>query len=533
MEKVSERLLLALMAVWVARVTGDCGKPPILENGSPENPQTTSPVGTILAYKCFPGYTFQEGGSKHITCRENSTWSPLRAVCEPINCGSPGEILNGYFDAPDSTFGNKVIFYCDKGFNLVGKNSRICTANGWSGQVPTCEIVQCPEPPRISDGTVSSSDSDSWPFGSIARYSCLDGYSLIGEETITCTVSGEWDKDPPRCQALNCGNPGEILNGYYNASSGTTFGSKVVFYCDEGFRIVGTYFRICTADGWSGSVPTCKIVKCPEPPRISNGTVSSSANDSWPFGTKARYSCHDGYTLIGEEIITCTATGEWDKDPPRCQALNCGNPGKILNGYYTTFGSKVVFFCDKGFRIIGTNFRICTADGWSGQVPTCETVKCPEPPHISNGTVSPSDSHSWPFGSIARYSCLDGYSLIGEETINCTATGEWNKDPPTCKVVRCDRPPVPTNGRMVGGFQDTYTYLDTITCKCNEGFTMVGSSVIECRENNTFVPPPPICELSSSLVTTLATTHTGGCERPIGQQLGLLLILGVSAAFLT
>ncbi|GCC29462.1 hypothetical protein chiPu_0007904, partial [Chiloscyllium punctatum] len=200
MENVSERLLFALMAVWVARVTGECGKPPILENGSPNNPQTTSPVGTRLAYSCFPGYIFQEGGSRYITCRENSTWSPLRAVCEPINCGNPGEILNGYYNVSDTTFGNKVIFYCEKGFNLVGKENRICTANGWSGQVPTCEIVQCPEPPRISNGTVSSSDSDSWTFGSIARYSCLDGYSLIGDKTITCTMAGEWDKDPPRCQ---------------------------------------------------------------------------------------------------------------------------------------------------------------------------------------------------------------------------------------------------------------------------------------------------------------------------------------------
>ncbi|XP_048467785.1 zona pellucida sperm-binding protein 3 receptor-like [Rhincodon typus] len=186
------------LKIWL---TGDCGKPPTLENGLPVDAQTTQPVGTRLAYKCFQGYVFQEGGSRHITCRENSTWSPLQAVCEPINCGNPGEILNGYYNASDTTLGSRAYFYCNNWFNLVGRNYRICTANGWSGQVPTCEIVQCPDPPHIANGTVSSSDSDSWPYGSIARYSCLGNYSLIGEETITCTVTGQWDKDPPRCQA--------------------------------------------------------------------------------------------------------------------------------------------------------------------------------------------------------------------------------------------------------------------------------------------------------------------------------------------
>ncbi|XP_048449807.1 complement decay-accelerating factor transmembrane isoform-like isoform X2 [Rhincodon typus] len=121
----------------------DCGKPPVLKNGSAVNSPTTFPVGTNITYRCDTGYAFQEGGSKRITCRKDGTWSPLHAVCEPINCGNPGEILNGYYNVSDTTFGNKAYFYCDKGFRIVGKNYRTCTIRGWDGQVPTCES-NCP-----------------------------------------------------------------------------------------------------------------------------------------------------------------------------------------------------------------------------------------------------------------------------------------------------------------------------------------------------------------------------------------------------
>ncbi|XP_043572171.1 C4b-binding protein alpha chain-like [Chiloscyllium plagiosum] len=240
----------------------DCGKPPVLENGSPVNPLTTFPVGTNITYKCNPGYLFQEGGSKLITCRKDGTWSPLRAVCEPLNCGNPGEILNGYYNASEgTTFGREVVFYCDEGFRIVGTNFRICKADGWSGQVPTCEIVQCPEPPRISNGTVSSSDSDSWPFGSIARYSCLDGYSLIGEETITCTATGEWDKDPPRCQG-DCGKPPVLENGS-PVNPLTTFpvGTNITYKCNPGylFQEGGSKLITCRKDGtWSPLRAVCE-----------------------------------------------------------------------------------------------------------------------------------------------------------------------------------------------------------------------------------------------------------------------------------
>ncbi|XP_078393513.1 complement component receptor 1-like protein [Cetorhinus maximus] len=321
---MAERLILALMAIWVARVTGDCDKPPILENGTPDDKYislTAFPVGTKVSYGCYQGYVFQEGGSRLVTCRANSTWSPLRAVCEPRNCGNPGEIQNGYYIASSTTFGSRVIFYCAEGYNMIGRDYRICTADGWDGQIPTCELVTCPDLPSISNGTVSSPSGEFWTFGSVARYRCNKDYSLIGEATITCGANGEWTKDPPRCQG-DCGKPPILENG------------------------------------------------TPDDKYISLTT--------FPVGTKVSYRCYRGYVFQegGSRLVTCRTNSTWSPLRAVCEPKNCGNPGEMQNGYYiapnTTFGSRVTFYCDEGYNMIGRDYRLCTADGWDGQIPTCE-----------------------------------------------------------------------------------------------------------------------------------------------------------------
>ncbi|XP_041051870.1 sushi, von Willebrand factor type A, EGF and pentraxin domain-containing protein 1-like isoform X2 [Carcharodon carcharias] len=628
---MAERLILALMAIWVARVTGECGGPPTLENGTPDDkfiPLTTFPVGTKVSYRCYRGYVFQEGGSRLVTCMAGSTWSPLQAVCEPRSCDNPGDILNGYYNASSTTLGSRVTFYCNAGYKMVGRDYRICTADGWDGQVPTCELVTCPDPPSISNGTVSSPSGEFWTFGSVAKYHCNKDYSLIGEDTITCGANGEWDKDPPRCQGecgrpptlengtpddkfiplttfpvgtkvsyrcyrgyvfkeggsrlvtcmagstwsplqavcepRSCDNPGDILNGYYNASS-TTLGSRVTFYCNAGYKMVGRDYRICTADGWDGQVPTCELVTCPDPPSISNGTVSSPSGEFWTFGSVAKYHCNKDYSLIGEDTITCGANGEWDKDPPRCQGecgrpptlengtpddkfiplttfpvgtkvsyrcyrgyvfkeggsrlvtcmagstwsplqavcepRSCDNPGDILNGYYnassTTLGSRVTFYCNAGYKMVGRDYRICTADGWDGQVPTCELVTCPDPPSISNGTVSSPSGEFWTFGSVAKYHCNKDYSLIGEDTITCGANGEWDKDPPRCQG-ECGRPPTLENGTPDDKFipLTTFPVGTKVSYRCYRGYVFKegGSRLVTCMAGSTWSPLQAVCE---------------------------------------
>ena len=61
---------------------------------------------------------------------------------------------------------------------------------------------------------------------------------------------------------------------------------------------------------------------CGQPDRPTNGRVDTSAGTS--FGDVARYSCDEGYTLIGLNETTCQADGLWNGSVPSCES-------KILN----------------------------------------------------------------------------------------------------------------------------------------------------------------------------------------------------------
>ncbi|XP_032898126.1 C4b-binding protein alpha chain-like [Amblyraja radiata] len=146
--------------------------------------------------------------------------------------------------------------------------------------------------------------------------------------------------------------------------------------------------------------------------------------------------------------------------------------------------------------MVGRATRNCEVEGWSGQVPTCDAVKCSELPAIKNGKSprTPSGEEFWGYGMVAEFSCNDGYSLIGPSSITCKTTGQWSGAAPECKAVKCLYPGTPAHGRMIGGFADVYVYGHEITFRCDEGYVMKGKRVIKCSENNDFVPPPPTCQ---------------------------------------
>ena len=49
----------------------------------------------------------------------------------------------------------------------------------------------------------------------------------------------------------------------------------------------------------------------------------------------------------------------------------------------------------------------------------------------TNGHVSQSSGTT--FGHTATYSCNTGYSLVGDSTRSCQATGVWSGSTPTCQ----------------------------------------------------------------------------------------------------
>lgn len=62
-------------------------------------------------------------------------------------------------------------------------------------------------------------------------------------------------------------------------------------------------------------------VKCPPPPGIANGKASGQPSATHLPGSAVLYTCRDGYSLVGNGSITCTAAGTWSRPRPRCEGV--------------------------------------------------------------------------------------------------------------------------------------------------------------------------------------------------------------------
>ncbi|NXP46564.1 C4BPA protein, partial [Heliornis fulica] len=118
-----------------------------------------------------------------------------------------------------------------------------------------------------------------------------------------------------------CPMPPLVHNGNHNGQGKAffTMGMSVTYTCDPGYYLVGNANVFCRASGnWSRG-PRCEEVTCPWPPNIANGLHSGKPGDRFSQGVAVSYSCKDGYTLVGNVSISCTATGVWSRSLPRCE----------------------------------------------------------------------------------------------------------------------------------------------------------------------------------------------------------------------
>ena len=166
------------------------------------------------------------------------------------------------------------------------------------------------------------------------------------------------------------------------------YGDQTAFVkCSEGFKIEGNPFVYCLRTSkWEVSkMPTCKIVKCSPLKTPSNGRLSLTKIS---YSGRAKFTCDDGFTLIGNETIICMANGNWSDEVPDCKSdYECSSLRNPKNGalIYASdsgvinekpsypVGTFVQVKCSTGFAIEGDNFMSCSDQGeWDSEVEDCE-----------------------------------------------------------------------------------------------------------------------------------------------------------------
>lgn len=440
-------------------VCGDCPQPPRFSFAEPPGPTNSSyPVGTVLRYRCRPGYTGDRNKLPSVTCLPNSTWASDPDFCIGKSCGQP-EIPNGNFHfSTNLQFGATINFTCKAGYRLVGKPTAQCILSGsdvvWDA-VPYCEIIPCQPPPPIENGTPSSVHGE-YTFGVAVTYSCKKGLSLIGNATIHCTMddnlNGIWSGPAPECKDVRCEKP-EVENAKNLNSFATeyTYGEKVSFECAPGHALSGAQTVTCDADNtWKPSLPSCDPRYCGSPPSIPSAELIGAAGNSFMAGTKLTYQCQPGFTTeSGKSLeVTCLMDATWTSGSALCTRQQCTAPtipNGIVNGDSFLFGTTVTFSCNAEYELKGSSSAKCVAveSGveWDVKLPSCERqrsdVLCEQPPSIGNGVHNGTGGTAFPLGSVVVYSCNDGFNLVGDRAIQCLATtqdrGVWSTPTPECR----------------------------------------------------------------------------------------------------
>ncbi|XP_072571225.1 C4b-binding protein alpha chain-like isoform X2 [Paramormyrops kingsleyae] len=485
----AQRLLTAaLLWFFAGSVRADCTSPDAQENMVLTGEallKNNFPEASTASFQCSIGYV-RARGSGTTSCI-GGKWTKVTLKCEKKSCGSPGEVQNGRFDFTDGIeFGAIVKAICNEGYVIVGQDYRECLDKGWTGRIPTCEVVQCEEPPEIPNGKIVFRPSSEFPqYRDTIQYECNAGYTLVGKMHIMCNATGEYEPQAPACSKdIICETP-KVPNGHRigGARAPYKLDNFVTFECDNGYEMDGRAEMTCTVDGWSQG-PTCKPVKCGKPPEVPNGRIVSKPPSEFPqYLDTIKYECNAGYMLVGKMQITCNADRKYEQ-APECRDIICESP-KVLNGHRIDgarapykLDNFVTFACNNGYEMDGRAEMTCTVDGWS-HWPTCKPVKCGKPPEVPNGKIVSGHSSEFPqYRDTIKYECNAGYMLVGKMQITCNADRKYEQAP-ECRDIICETPKVP-NGHPVEGALPPYKLHYSVTFECDNGYEMDGRAQMTC-----------------------------------------------------
>ncbi|XP_055437797.1 complement factor H isoform X2 [Bubalus kerabau] len=505
------------LVLWTVCVAEDCKEPPprketeILSGSWTEQ---TYQEGTQATYKCRPGY--RTLGSIVMMCR-GGKWVSLNPsrICRKKPCAHPGDTPFGSFHLAEGTqfeYGAKVVYTCDEGYQMVGEmNFRECDTNGWTNDIPICEVVKCLPVTEPENGKIFSDalePDQEYTYGQVVQFECNSGYMLDGPKQIHCSAGGVWSAETPKCVEIFCKTP-VILNGQAVLPKATYKANERVQYrCAAGFEYGQRGDTVCTKSGWTPA-PTCIEIIC-DPPRIPNGVYRPELS-KYRGQDKITYECKKGFfPEIRGTDATCTRDG-W-APVPRCAWKPCSYPvikhGRLSYAYRGYFPARVnqqfVYNCDPSFvppSQRSWNYLTCTAEGWSPEEPCLRQCIFN---YLENGHT-PSPEEKYLQGETVRVHCYEGYSLRNDQnTMTCTESG-WSPPPRCIRVKTCSK----SNIRIENGFlsESAFTYpLNKQTeYKCKPGYVTADgktSGLITCLQNGWSAQP--VCIKS--------------CDRPVFEK---------------
>ncbi|XP_078012476.1 complement component receptor 1-like protein [Phascolarctos cinereus] len=170
-------LLWGLLAFLAPGACGQCHSPPWLNFAVlKSNSKSVFDIGYSLTYECRPGYMTKKF---NIICLENSTWSSVNDdICKCRSCSTPADLLNGKMEITGLEFGSTIKYSCSEGYQLIGHSLNQCIVSEntvlWEKEAPLYEPICCEPPSAISNGRYTST-KEYFYYGMVVSYECNTG----------------------------------------------------------------------------------------------------------------------------------------------------------------------------------------------------------------------------------------------------------------------------------------------------------------------------------------------------------------------
>ncbi|XP_051961812.1 membrane cofactor protein-like isoform X3 [Xyrauchen texanus] len=373
----------------VEHVRAQCTRPHFGENVvlSDGNSLTGFPNGSTVTFVCVPGYKpINSKASRSVTCSGNQ-WTDLALECTRRSCGSLPDFSHGRYEIPNGIlFGETITAVCNKGYMLsVRRSQRVCRAEGvWDGRDPVCEVVKCPPPPKVENGQLDDVPLESYEYLHSVSYKCNSGFSIIGNSALHCDENGTFQPEPPKCFGGCIKNT--IPHSVRIAGGLPPYHLKkfLQYKCEDGYKMEGDSYIVCTENGWDPEPPKCIAVKCPPPPIVENGQLNAVPLESYEYLQNVSYKCNSGFLLIGKSTLRCSKDENFQPEPPKCVYV-CSKPeiphaieiSKQLPPYQ--LDTLLQFKCEDGYKMEGTDNIKCKENGWTPEPPNCIALPTPTP----------------------------------------------------------------------------------------------------------------------------------------------------------
>lgn len=408
----------------------------------------TYPLGTQFMYTCVPGYELT--GYQRAMCVGEGRWVGPYITCSPVPCPFPGNVPNAHrITGSKYHYQDRVNYTCLPGYTLEGNQQRTCQQDmTWSGELPKCRQIVCPKPAPIDDGHV---DGDDFSFGSVIKYRCLKGHLLVGDASRKCLKDATWSGIQPSCQVIHC-EPLESTDNVYFSTTDTVFNTTVHFRCVGNSKSFDdSLITTCNEHGqWTNPVTRC-YSKCriPKPHKgeLSRQDVEGTFVD---HGYKLNFTCQPGNVL---ELLPECNNGAWQPQvecQPSKKSCSSVRPPELKDGFFRIFktkhGDEARYYCDAGYTLEGEDSVTCLDGAWVGPATNavCKQKTCDYPGGLQNGfilLVGVKGKFQYrPYvrkigqNEMIEFRCNKEYELIGSEGATCV-DGKWSpENKPVCKL---------------------------------------------------------------------------------------------------